>query len=1644
MIGAPEPSRAPRATGAEQLAADLHLELSQLVEELQAAPRGSTLADVRATMLRATAPAVAEAARLCAPLRWLDGTLYERVCADVAGRPPFEEFAAAAPLQRLGAGRWALEDGLRARLLAGWREDEAGWRALNGRLAQIFLAEDGKEARLDALYHLAASPEPADAITVFRRWYREADRAFDMAQCNALLEMLRLQAEWRGPALSRRWRQYRQYYKARMLFADDYHKTGSYLHRDEPLHAFTTLMGGANRSPGAPWIFHVHATGGTGKTMFLRWLLSRYLVPRRIGCARVDFDDLRFRDVVDHPVQLFARIVEQWAQQVEGTALESLLERLHREQQTPGWNPGLLDELRRQLVGAGVSGPIVVVLDTLEDATLAASEWLAQCVSALRGVHASLPGLTLVLSGRYDIAERTTALRPGEWVGFELPRFTPREAETYLRRRGVTDASVRAAILVRCGEDAETTRGTHAPQRDRNPFKLAVFAELALARRTLTAEDVARMPRADVAYLIERVILRIASQPLRWVIRYGAVARHLTVSFLEEVLLPVLRRALRGEVADDTDELLESYQGVWQAEASTADGLTSVELWTELQSYARERGWITASGAGADAELRFHPDVVVPMRHLLRGKPVVREIHARAAESYRRRRETAAPDTPPEALARLACDELFHQFHLDGPGSVDQWREAVRRAEAWGFAAALTIATEILRKDYAEGERVPIEGVTTPAVLFEAHRTAATLIVRQAGPAFSHQHQRWNEFRRHVDTAVAIAADSPGEQLALPHALAAMRDALAREDAGERVAVLGQALTMSSEPRDCVLLGRCLARQLALQRSPEAAVVYRESIRRLAEVPGTVHEPLVHLALADVYEFQGLHRAVIEAQRAALDVTTAGTPLARQVLTRQANYALEMGDIGGAERALARLVDRRSAERLEATSAGEPPDGTPAVRLLMARLALANGEPQAALDQCAAGLQASPPNADRARLLDQAGEASALLFDFAGARGRWADASAAYDAEGGDLALAGAARCALLDARMTALVMEQFDTAASMIESARQLRGMKDVRLSTELHLLDVYVMVRQGRVGPARDLYGKLNASQRANTPAPLRGRVLLFGLLFGLLEAEEVVELREAAGAILPLTRRDHLLGWTTHAQDGVPLAEDAVLDLLALFARPAPASPRFVPAYCERADLCRALGQPELARAQLARVDTAWISPGGPRGALQSWMLQRARQRLGLSTTFVAVHEQALGSGLAALPVLEAIRVTAAEEARAIHDEALVAALAGEGFPRLESQPSSSWLARARALSLPPPRMPGDAPRPLAPGVVPPPSSPDEPLVVSAAAAGERMLEAARTPELAIDLMMADWRGFAREMSDVLVSAGLPADAPEPVPVWPQGELAALPWELATVIGPSAAVVRTSSRARARQWPPWSVQVGRVHVLRPRLGGDLIGDISLESVSGGTLESIYERHDVPPHVSHSPRASELAWAFSAEPPSLVHVVASVRESSAGVSLDFEEAHTRAVYYAKQSSESAVLEPGALDLVYTPGRFSDLLAKAPWPPWVVLDVAGPPNLAEALRMLLLRNTFAAQLFDLGHVRGVLACGLAPQWQRHELTSLLVRQLVEAGPGAALRELRRQAAAEASTSLERVLARGAVALWAAEPRHAAGAGGPA
>src|SRR5262249_41664901 len=176
------------------------------------------------------------------------------------------------------------------------------------------------------------------------------------------------------------------------------------------------------------------------------------------------------------------------------------------------------DKFERRLAELPTGQPIVIFLDTLEEASLHHPRELRDMIRRFQRLKAAVPEIRLVLSGRYQLGQEhlqrliDTDLAAA-LVSCELKPFNDTYAGDFVRRRLPRAVPDMVAAVVNSANGF--------------PFKLALLSELVLDDDTLTAEKLANYREADVAYVIQRVIKRIPQQGLRWVVRYGAVARRL-------------------------------------------------------------------------------------------------------------------------------------------------------------------------------------------------------------------------------------------------------------------------------------------------------------------------------------------------------------------------------------------------------------------------------------------------------------------------------------------------------------------------------------------------------------------------------------------------------------------------------------------------------------------------------------------------------------------------------------------------------------------------------------------------------------------------------------------------------------------------------------------------------------------------------------------------------------------------------------------------------------------------------------------------------------------------------------------------------------------------------------------------------------
>jgi len=606
----------------------------------------------------------------CAAVRQFDPEIMEdlirpRVKAEGVDTVEFERLVSGPNVERVPRrrGTYRLRDSARRRLIAEWIDDGPALEPSPElpRMSKSFyeFSVDALEyykerSELDALYHEIACDQRG-AAERFENHYRQADEGFNLGACADLLKILDERADLLRGRLADIRQEYRAYRNSRLLWASEFYDTIVYLDRAEPAAELELLI---NAGDDSPWILDLHAPGGSGKTMFVRWALSRYLTPLRVPCVRIDFDIKDARRACDEPWLILLELAFQLNEQLPGHPFGELLSRYEAfrvrldrfgvgSDELRGFDPDTLAHeiplgFRHALASQTRIDRVVIIFDTTEELLLYHPHHVATIVGTIGEMREpEAPRLHLLLSGRYALSEH---LDPESWESFHnrfgrpadvfVPQFSESEAREYM-------------VGLRHVPDDERAK-TAIEKSNGNPFKLALYADLIRTRPKISAGEIASYPDADLAYLIERVVERIEDPQVRWVLRYGTIPRLLTRTFLRDVMAdPLLRAMSNRSTVDrpDRDELPNrSKEGpTWSTRLiEPHESLDLDELWSKLESYAAKFSWISRSKTDPDTLVFHATEVRPPMRCLLREKQpaAYAELQELAAQYFERQAES--------------------------------------------------------------------------------------------------------------------------------------------------------------------------------------------------------------------------------------------------------------------------------------------------------------------------------------------------------------------------------------------------------------------------------------------------------------------------------------------------------------------------------------------------------------------------------------------------------------------------------------------------------------------------------------------------------------------------------------------------------------------------------------------------------------------------------------------------------------------------------------------------------------------------------------------------------------------------------------------------------------------------------------------
>ena len=252
-------------------------------------------------------PGEHELLRRASVVRAFDQRLFDQIlAADMreGEQPDFADFVRlpeVEPLPRTD-GMFQLQAGAKLTNWKAWWPEGADTSALPAPLSQFVRLLVDYYRKCDRAVDLLAQlafVEREEALALFRDLFHEADTRFDLAACQDLIDVLNDpdRAPFIGPKLTAERNDRVSYLRARSLWSAEYYQAEKFMESGNALAVYEEFMRGKDCR-----VLNLHAPGGSGKTIQLRWLIARELVPERkrkrghafgggrIACAKVDFD----------------------------------------------------------------------------------------------------------------------------------------------------------------------------------------------------------------------------------------------------------------------------------------------------------------------------------------------------------------------------------------------------------------------------------------------------------------------------------------------------------------------------------------------------------------------------------------------------------------------------------------------------------------------------------------------------------------------------------------------------------------------------------------------------------------------------------------------------------------------------------------------------------------------------------------------------------------------------------------------------------------------------------------------------------------------------------------------------------------------------------------------------------------------------------------------------------------------------------------------------------------------------------------------------------------------------------------------------------------------------------------------------------
>ncbi|CAM2011030.1 hypothetical protein [Acanthopleuribacter pedis] len=321
----------------------------------------------------------------------------------------------------------------------------------------------------------------------------------------------------------------------------DLQKLQYYLVRDAQIDAFEQVLA----DPEA-WALHYLGMGGMGKTMLMRYLVSKYIPEKGGVAARVDFD---FLDP-DYPTRSPGLLLEALAEELclfdQKGAISSLLPTLnneilgfHEELMLPNQERGEKPVNHKRFDGIlrvfaemihQLPQPVVLILDTCEELSGTRghgdrSRAVLDTFAIFEALRRKSSAFVLVLAGRRLLAQAGADWDAGKEAPAALPKraylqlyplqpFERHEAERYLEQRGVLEHH-RESVRTHCQTDVfvrfDFLAAKTAPDYF-SPFDLALYSDWLDQEPDL---DLTKAAKDEDRYVARRIVGRITDPLLK-------------------------------------------------------------------------------------------------------------------------------------------------------------------------------------------------------------------------------------------------------------------------------------------------------------------------------------------------------------------------------------------------------------------------------------------------------------------------------------------------------------------------------------------------------------------------------------------------------------------------------------------------------------------------------------------------------------------------------------------------------------------------------------------------------------------------------------------------------------------------------------------------------------------------------------------------------------------------------------------------------------------------------------------------------------------------------------------------------------------------------------------------------------------------